>query len=200
MAGASPQGRVYGVFSAKHFTRSNNCPATATEYGQKQGNEGTQRAAALKTELAMLDRGEKFRSRPVAQLAERRSPKPQVGGSIPSWPASAGNGRGTGPELVDRRRSQATSEMDSKSRKSGPTSIRRAETAFWQAAIVLGSIFGYYYYANAVGAAIVLHRRACLRFVLARSGWRCNPFQGQHTLEIHSGVPCRIAKGRLADT
>ena len=28
------------------------------------------------------------RRRPVAQLAERRSPKPQVGGSIPSWPAS----------------------------------------------------------------------------------------------------------------
>ena len=26
-------------------------------------------------------------SRPVAQLAEQRSPKPQVGGSIPSWPA-----------------------------------------------------------------------------------------------------------------
>ena len=25
--------------------------------------------------------------RPVAQLAERRSPKPKVGGSIPSWPA-----------------------------------------------------------------------------------------------------------------
>ena len=25
--------------------------------------------------------------RPVAQLAEQRSPKPQVGGSIPSWPA-----------------------------------------------------------------------------------------------------------------
>ena len=28
------------------------------------------------------------RIRPVAQLAERRSPKPQVGGSIPSWPAT----------------------------------------------------------------------------------------------------------------
>ena len=28
--------------------------------------------------------------RPVAQLAERRSPKPQVGGSIPSWPAKSG--------------------------------------------------------------------------------------------------------------
>ena len=25
--------------------------------------------------------------RPVAQLAEHRSPKPGVGGSIPSWPA-----------------------------------------------------------------------------------------------------------------
>ena len=25
--------------------------------------------------------------RPVAQLAERRSPKPKVGGSMPSWPA-----------------------------------------------------------------------------------------------------------------
>ena len=30
--------------------------------------------------------------RPVAQLAERRSPKPQVGGSIPSWPATSGIG------------------------------------------------------------------------------------------------------------
>ena len=25
--------------------------------------------------------------RPVAQLAEHRSPKPKVGGSMPSWPA-----------------------------------------------------------------------------------------------------------------
>ncbi len=24
--------------------------------------------------------------RPIAQLVERRSPKPKVGGSIPSWP------------------------------------------------------------------------------------------------------------------
>ncbi len=31
--------------------------------------------------------GSMSRIRPVAQLAERRSPKPQVGGSIPSWPA-----------------------------------------------------------------------------------------------------------------
>src|SRR5258708_40042166 len=28
------------------------------------------------------------RCRPVAQLAEHRSPKPGVGGSIPSWPAT----------------------------------------------------------------------------------------------------------------
>ncbi len=27
-------------------------------------------------------------NRPVAQLAERRSPKPKVGGSMPSWPAT----------------------------------------------------------------------------------------------------------------
>ena len=32
--------------------------------------------------------------RPVAQLAERRSPKPQVGGSIPSWPARSGTSDG----------------------------------------------------------------------------------------------------------
>tara|TARA_B100000242_G_scaffold164443_1_gene117503 strand:+ start:672 stop:797 length:126 start_codon:yes stop_codon:yes gene_type:complete len=28
-----------------------------------------------------------FQFRPVAQLVEHRSPKPGVGGSIPSWPA-----------------------------------------------------------------------------------------------------------------
>ncbi len=28
--------------------------------------------------------------RPVAQLVEHRSPKPAVGGSIPSWPANNG--------------------------------------------------------------------------------------------------------------
>jgi preprotein translocase subunit SecE len=30
----------------------------------------------------------RWQGRPVAQLAEQRSPKPQVGGSIPSWPAN----------------------------------------------------------------------------------------------------------------
>ena len=30
--------------------------------------------------------------RPVAQLAERRSPKPKVGGSKPSWPAKMSSG------------------------------------------------------------------------------------------------------------
>ena len=29
--------------------------------------------------------------RPVAQLVEQRSPKPQVGGSSPSWPANINN-------------------------------------------------------------------------------------------------------------
>ena len=39
----------------------------------------------------LMDEGEVngARQRPVAQLAEQRSPKPQVGGSSPSWPATA---------------------------------------------------------------------------------------------------------------
>ena len=45
--------------------------------------EGTQVSSIgmIRTPVKLI----KFR--PVAQLAERRSPKPQVGGSIPSWPA-----------------------------------------------------------------------------------------------------------------
>ena len=38
--------------------------------------------------LGRIDLSARFTGRPVAQLAERRSPKPKVGGSIPSWPAS----------------------------------------------------------------------------------------------------------------
>ena len=37
---------------------------------------------------ASLPRSSSRGNRPVAQLAERRSPKPQVGGSRPSWPAT----------------------------------------------------------------------------------------------------------------
>ena len=36
----------------------------------------------------MCDRHALINSRPVAQLVEWRSPKPQVGGSKPSWPAN----------------------------------------------------------------------------------------------------------------
>ncbi len=36
--------------------------------------------------LLSFERNVNIRS--VAQLAEQRSPKPQVGGSIPSWPAT----------------------------------------------------------------------------------------------------------------
>ena len=42
----------------------------------------------VKAQASSGSTGNPFRRRPVAQLAERRSPKPQVGGSIPSWPAS----------------------------------------------------------------------------------------------------------------
>src|SRR5665213_3829531 len=47
--------------------------------------------------LDVLDQA--FKYRPVAQLAERRSPKPQVGGSIPSWPAT---GRARVSEVRDQ--------------------------------------------------------------------------------------------------
>ena len=40
-------------------------------------------------------------SRPVAQLAERRSPKPQVGGSIPSWPANSAMNMNAGIRRCD---------------------------------------------------------------------------------------------------
>jgi hypothetical protein len=33
-----------------------------------------------------MKKNEEIQNRPVAQLAERRSPKPKVGGSIPPWP------------------------------------------------------------------------------------------------------------------
>ena len=35
-----------------------------------------------------------MKSRPVAQLAERRSPKPKGGGSIPPWPVVSFGGSG----------------------------------------------------------------------------------------------------------
>ncbi len=41
-----------------------------------------------------------MRNRPVAQLAERRSPKPKVGGSIPPWPVLKKGGMCN--ESVDR--------------------------------------------------------------------------------------------------
>ena len=37
--------------------------------------------------LCNVNVGEVTDKRPVAQLAECRSPKPKVGGSMPSWPA-----------------------------------------------------------------------------------------------------------------
>jgi hypothetical protein len=40
--------------------------------------------------------------RPVAQLAEQRSPKPQVGGSIPSWPANTLPGIDSGADEYKR--------------------------------------------------------------------------------------------------
>ncbi len=57
----------------------------AIREGGKTVGAGGRRQGHQVSFLDVLDQGLKYR--PVAQLAERRSPKPQVGGSIPSWPA-----------------------------------------------------------------------------------------------------------------
>ena len=51
-----------------------------------RNKQGT-RQCFLRTKAAKDNALAAAGGRPVAQLAERRSPKPQVGGSIPSWPA-----------------------------------------------------------------------------------------------------------------
>ncbi len=56
-------------------------------------------------EKSRMDLFSPWTNRPVAQLAERRSPKPQVGGSIPSWPAiRSAPGNGTGERTAEQRR------------------------------------------------------------------------------------------------
>ena len=49
---------------------------------------GRRKASSGCSKRCRIRRIDSDSKRPVAQLAERRSPKPQVGGSIPSWPAT----------------------------------------------------------------------------------------------------------------
>ena len=69
--------------------------------------------------------------RPVAQLAERRSPKPQVGGSIPSWPATRS------------RRWQNGSRADGRQDRS-----TRSEDRAGSRRCVVRGVWGYYYFAR----------------------------------------------------
>src|SRR2546428_12185186 len=74
------------------------------------------------------------RIRPVAQLAEHRSPKPGVGGSIPSWPARAhgavraerqrqfGRRMGVGPTKITRG-GESTLEAEEERKFSGRVGV-----------------------------------------------------------------------------
>ena len=54
--------------------------------------------------------------RPVAQLAEHRSPKPGVGGSIPSWPASCAGVAARRREMIRRRERVIAMELTARAR------------------------------------------------------------------------------------
>ena len=122
--------------------------------------------------------------RPVAQLAERRSPKPQVGGSIPSWPASS-------TWLAHGRL-----EEDMETTVTRATSSTRRSSSLRSRAVV-GGIVGYYCFDDAAPLlrALVRARR--------RSGSRP---RGRCSLAVRpqrSGSSCRRARrdaqGGLAD-
>ena len=63
---------------------------SAPASSRRSSSSATSRGGVAARSVASLSGAD----RPVAQLAERRSPKPQVGGSRPSWPASPRCGAG----------------------------------------------------------------------------------------------------------
>ena len=69
-------------------------------------------------------------------MVERRSPKPQVGGSIPSWPAILLAWREEHVRMNDEEQSKQESGFS--------TSIKLLVAA----AILIGGLYGYYYYEN----------------------------------------------------
>src|SRR5216110_2252241 len=79
--------------------------------------------------------------RPVAQLVEQRSPKPQVGGSRPSWPAIPATRELGAP------RTPAKYSMETKV-ESEPTFADTAKLAL-AALIVLVGFAAYYYFGDA---------------------------------------------------
>ncbi len=92
--------------------------------------------------------------RPVAQLAEQRSPKPQVGGSIPSWPAN----ESWLSEAVDKRKFMAQQSVT-------PEKKSRFDGLKWLliVALLVAAIVAEFYYSQvawairaAVGIVVVV--------------------------------------------
>ncbi len=124
---------------------------------RRQGHRVAHGAGARKRRAGPNGRTDISRNnRPVAQLAERRSPKPQVGGSIPSWPAThavAGLARprcGSGRQMVDK-----------------------IKIALAVACVVAG-VWGYYYFAE---TALVLRVLMVMGGLVAAGGvaWLSTP-------------------------
>ena len=103
------------------------------------------------------------RVRPVAQLAERRSPKPQVGGSRPSWPASRRKPK-------DEHRNGGTNQdcsrgADRRGRAGRLLRARRPAPLVIQAAALLGA------FARGGGADVRSPRRAAPSSAFSRESW-----------------------------
>src|SRR5512146_369435 len=76
---------------------------------------------------------------PVAQLAEQRSPKPQVGGSSPSWRASSNLG-------ISRTDSHRRRHMNAKVEQVGGNSAADVAKFSLAVLILLAAFVGYYWF------------------------------------------------------
>ena len=79
---------VAGVIQL-HAQQESSCyVAVSVEDDDKEASSRDEEILSVVPKAHTASRDEVVRRRPVAQLEEHRSPKPGVGGSSPSWPAS----------------------------------------------------------------------------------------------------------------
>src|SRR4051812_24843034 len=95
---------------------------------------------------------------PVAQLAEQRSPKPQVGGSSPSWRAtrrgdssSSPNRKARGPMTGPCAGRQRKSSMNAKVEQVGGNSAADIAKLTLALAILAAGVFSYYWFNDLPG-------------------------------------------------
>ena len=120
-------------------------------------------------------------NRPVAQLAERRSPKPQVGGSIPSWPASR----------IDCERQTESTNRPGRGR-------RRQGRALVVAIALRGRRRGRLLCARHAARLAALGRGGGWARRLAVAVFALSPL-GPAVLAVHPRGARRAAQGRVAD-